>query len=106
MPHFRDKGVGKEVVRKLLSSTTKLVLNEIEPPANNQGKRRIKFYSNLGFNLLDWNYMQPSYDGMKPQVEFRLMRTLNNLSTSALDKWIGELMQGVYFGIANDGNRN
>ncbi|HCX98617.1 MAG TPA: GNAT family N-acetyltransferase [Bacteroidales bacterium] len=105
LPHFRDKGVGKEVVRKFLSSIIKPVLIEVEPPADYQGKRRVKFYSNLGFTLLDRVYVQPSYDGVKPQVELRLMCTLGNLSTSVLDKWIDELMQGVYFGTVNNGSR-
>lgn len=105
MPHLRSKGVGKKVVRKLLSSTTKPVLIEVEPPVNYQEQRRIEFYSNLGFTLLDKAYVQPSYDGVKPKVELRLMCTLGNLSTIVLDKWIDELMQGVYFGAVNDGSR-
>jgi hypothetical protein len=48
--------------------------------------------------------VQPSYDGVKPSVELRLMSTFEDLSTTLLDQWVDEVMLGVYFSSINDSN--
>lgn len=106
MPYLQGKGIGKQVVHNLLNSIAKPLLLEVEPPLDDQSKRRIKFYSELGFKLLNRVYVQPSYDGVKPSVELRLMCTLENLSTPTLNQWIDMLLQGVYFGIENDSSKS
>jgi ribosomal protein S18 acetylase RimI-like enzyme len=103
-PYLQGKGIGKQVIQKLLNSTVKPLLLEVEPPLDDQSKKRIKFYSNIGFNLLNRVYVQPSYDGVKPSVELRLMSTFEDLSTTLLDQWVDEVMLGVYFSSINDSN--
>jgi RimJ/RimL family protein N-acetyltransferase len=80
----RGKGYGKMVVQAVMDTTSKPIVLEVEPPVDEDSIRRVRFYSSLGFSILPQVYMQPSYDGVKPSVELKLM-TNYNLPT---DIWV------------------
>jgi hypothetical protein len=72
------------VVQAVMDTTSKPIVLEVEPPVDEDSIRRVRFYSSLGFSILPQVYMQPSYDGVKPSVELKLM-TNYNLPT---DTWV------------------
>lgn len=73
----RGNGIGKTVVRELLSSVSRPVVLEVElPEAGEDARRRIDFYVRNGFTpLADYCYVQPPYQSNLPEVNLMLMST-------------------------------
>ena len=58
---IRGRGVGSMVFSQFLYSAPSPVILEVEPPDTNDSSRRITFYRRLGFDVLPYDYYQPSY---------------------------------------------
>ena len=70
---FRNKKYGSEVISHLFQEYPKIVL-EIEPETlDDLAKKRYHFYQRNGFNIIDENYIQPSYGDGKPSLELWLL---------------------------------
>ena len=94
-PALRGLGIGEGILA-LINNSNKPVILETEPPSDEISNRRIRFYQRNGFRLLHRPYVQPSYDGIKPAVEMKLMSTRVDLTTEELDKCITTIRTKVY----------
>lgn len=75
--HFRSCGYGATILDRLCQRFGLPMVVEIEPPVpdNPQTLRREKFYRRLGFEPLDYSYIQPPYALGLPSVPLVLMAT-------------------------------
>lgn len=63
---YRNEGIGRSVLKKLLEEQEKVCL-EVEPPETEQARRRIEFYRRNGFYTNEYPYIQPPISkGTKP----------------------------------------
>lgn len=96
---LRGQGTGRRIMEKLIEEAEVPVILEVEPPVDDLTRRRIGFYTRLGFCLLPDGYVQPSY-GVVPGAELRLMlckkdETKEMLSVAEMTKTIHERVYGV-----------
>ena len=68
----RNKGYGALVLKQLLKTESKVVL-EVELPTDETSRRRIGFYGRCGLEMCDMEYMQPAYQADSNEVPMRLM---------------------------------
>lgn len=61
LPSCRNRGYGQTAMSHLLALLRTPVVLEVEPPADEMARRRIGFYSRLGFRLWENEYKQPPY---------------------------------------------
>jgi ribosomal protein S18 acetylase RimI-like enzyme len=95
-PELRGQGIGEKSLTIITKNYYKPVILETEPPIDEMSKRRVGFYQRNGFHLLRNQYFQPSYDGIKPKVELRLMSTKSDYSSSQMDECISVIREKVY----------
>jgi ribosomal protein S18 acetylase RimI-like enzyme len=100
-PGLRGLGTGEKTLSEIISLYQKTVILETELPADEISRRRIGFYERNGFHLLERQYFQPSYDGIKPEVEMKLMCSSANISPEKLEKYIQQIREKVYHKIFN-----
>ena len=72
LPAVRNKGYGKEIIRKL-QSTAKSIVLEVEMPTDELTLRRIEFYKRMGFKIADAEYTQPAYRPGGNELPMKLM---------------------------------
>lgn len=97
---LRGQGIGERVLAMIRENFNKPVLLETELPKDEISSRRVNFYLRNGFHLLERCYLQPSYDGIKPEVELKLMSTLANISDKKLEEYIQQIRDKVYHKIS------
>jgi ribosomal protein S18 acetylase RimI-like enzyme len=95
-PGLRGLGTGEKTLNEIKALNQKTIILETEPPADEMSRRRISFYKRNGFQLLERHYLQPSYDGKKPEVEMKLMCNSENISIEKLEKYILLIREKVY----------
>jgi ribosomal protein S18 acetylase RimI-like enzyme len=95
-PECRGQGIGSDAIKLIIGSYSKPFVLEVEPPKDEVSIKRINFYKRLGFKLVDKLYMQPSYDGVKPEVELRLMLTVDNYTDDRLNNCTSLIRSKVY----------
>lgn len=70
---FRNKKYGSKILEHLSKVYPKIVL-EIEPPhLSEEATRRYRFYQKNNYNVIDKNYIQPSYGPGKKSLELWLL---------------------------------
>jgi ribosomal protein S18 acetylase RimI-like enzyme len=95
-PDVRGLGIGEGTLALIKANFDKPVILETELPLDEISSRRIKFYKRNGFRVLYRHYLQPSYDGIKPEVEMKLMSTAVDFASEELDRYIGIIRKKVY----------
>jgi len=95
-PGIRGLGIGERTLALIKDIFNKPVILETELPDDEISSRRIKFYQRNGFRLLHLPYLQPSYDGIKPEVEMKLMSIGVDFLSEELDKYISVISKKVY----------
>lgn len=95
-PHLRKLGIGEKTLSAIKTQFQKTVFLETEISHDELSRRRIGFYKRNGFYKLNRTYFQPSYDGIKPEVELILMTTSNNLKEEELDLAVKKIRKKVY----------
>lgn len=70
----RNGGIGAEALGQFLSFTSLPVVLEVELPADDLSRRRVRFYERLGFVLDSHVYFQPPYRLADEPLEMRLMQ--------------------------------
>jgi ribosomal protein S18 acetylase RimI-like enzyme len=95
-PEVRGKKIGEAVLSLLINKRKSPLLLEAEPPADEISRRRISFYQRNGFHLLDKHYIQPSYDGVTPGPELRLMTTQLHMNHEDLERYTEIIKDNVY----------
>lgn len=89
----RSKGYGKQVMRNFMDEIKLPIILEVENPIDEISQRRVRFYDSLGFRLLDYEYIQPSYSSSKKSIPMKLMVSNENLF---LEKSIGEIVKEIH----------
>jgi len=93
---LRGQKIGERALALIIKNNHKPVILETEPPADDLSKRRLDFYKRNGFHLLKKQYFQPSYDGIKPEIELSLMSTKSDYSNSQIDECVSVIRKKVY----------
>lgn len=73
LPALRNRGIGAAALNLLFTQMNKPCVLEADPPVTEIAKRRIAFYTRLGFKLWDADYIQPAYAKGKKSLHLRLM---------------------------------
>ena len=81
----RGTGVGTNALRMLQESENLPFVLEVEPPIDEQTRRRVSFYERMGFCLSDVYYWQPPYSSGLDGLELRLMFYRQNEITEIQD---------------------
>lgn len=90
---FRNQKFGEKILESLQEKFEKLIL-ETEPDSLSEiAKRRLQFYERNGFEIIEKNYLQPSYGEGKSSVHLCLMA---NFETENLEKLVKEIYEKVY----------
>ena len=92
-PVFRNQNFGKEVLAFLTKKYVKIVLESEPETSSEMAKRRIGFYERNGFNIIEKNYLQPSYGEGKPEVPMYL---LSNFVPESVDTLVRTIYKVVY----------
>ena len=76
-PAIRGGGVGSCALKAFIGSMGRPVVLEVEPAdaVDPMAPRRIEFYRRHGFEILDYDYIQPPYAPGLPSVPLKLMST-------------------------------
>lgn len=92
---YRNRGLGKEVLQIMTRRyRNQNIVLEIEPNTKDtEAMKRYMFYRKLGFDVVDNDYMQPSYGKEKPPVALWLM-ALDKFCDK--DRTIREIYKNVY----------
>ena len=70
---FRGKGIGREMLEWFLQESADLHLLEVEPPLDETGRQRIRFYERIGFRMNAFSYRQLPMRMNGQSVELLLM---------------------------------
>jgi ribosomal protein S18 acetylase RimI-like enzyme len=92
----RGKGFGKTIMQRVMEIFAKPIVLEVEPPTDDVSRRRVRFYSGLGMSILPVVYIQPSYDGVKPPVELRLMTNYSQPTDAWVEHCVSIITSTVY----------
>ncbi|MDR2409999.1 MAG: GNAT family N-acetyltransferase [Bacteroidales bacterium] len=94
---YRNRGYGKLIVKQLQQLYNGLIVLEVEMPDNNNlARRRIKFYTQLGFNLLDFPYFMPKYNNPKEPFPMLLMSFPNTIDNSMCEYVMSQIHSNAY----------
>lgn len=69
----RGLSIGSKALHVFLKQSNMPVVLEVEPPLDEQSRRRVHFYEKSGFRLSSVRYIQPPYSPITGEVELRLM---------------------------------
>ena len=92
----RGKGIGSELIRKLLLSTDKKVFLEVEPVHDDISERRVKFYERLGFKMTDFYYEQPPLRKTDGWTELKVMSYPDKINEIDFLNYKKEIYKEVY----------
>lgn len=91
--NFRYRKYGEMILSALQEKFVAIVL-ETEPEfLSDLAKRRLHFYERNGFDIIDRNYLQPSYGEGKSELNLYLM---SNFQPKNLDEVITNIHESVY----------
>jgi len=96
LPEMRGKKIGEAVLYLLKNGRKTPLILETELPNDEICSRRISFYQRNGFHLLNQHYIQPSYDGITPGPELKLMISHPHISHEDLQQYIEVVKRKVY----------
>ena len=85
---LRNKGYGKLILEKFIKNNDKPILLEVELPASELNKRRIKFYERIGFKLNKHYYELPDFEGNQQPLELKLMTYPNLISKKDVEQFV------------------
>jgi len=94
--NLRGQGYGNLVLSQFAQNRSNTIILEVEPPFSNISKRRIHFYTTLGFKLSEENYMQPALNKNTQPVELLLMSYPNILSKNQIKYFINHCHPLIY----------
>ena len=92
-PDKRGGGIGSAFLKEYLSNNKNAVILEVEDKDDDISKRRIGFYTRLGFALSDVTYIQPTLSGNNDIIPLRLMHYNYKDSLNQAEK---EIFKRIY----------
>ncbi|AZI66770.1 N-acetyltransferase [Kaistella daneshvariae] len=90
---FRSKKYGSEILADLFKKYLHIVLEAEPSDLDEDAKRRISFYEQNGFHIIDENYVQPPYDPEKNALNLWLLANWKPEKTD----WIKEEIYDVVY---------
>ena len=70
---YRNLGLGSRLLNSCIKEFPTPIIIEVEPPENDINKRRIEFYTRLGFHLNNYKHKQPSLQKHTEPCELLIM---------------------------------
>ena len=90
---LRGQGIGAKILRNLFDKYPKFkFILEADLPIDDTSKKRIKFYERVGFNVNEYEYVQPPYGATKKPVPMKILTYPEKIN----DKSFEEIKQGIY----------
>ncbi len=84
---MRGKNYGSRLMEDLCDDKRRVIL-EIEPPADEMTKKRLRFYERLGFVLNDYDYIHPSFQHPPHPHSLRIMSNGGKLGKKDYEDYI------------------
>lgn len=104
LPQLRSRSLGTAVIEKIISISNKHIVLEVESPNDDVDSeelairmRRINFYKNRGFQLIDYEYFQPPYHVGGDYFPLKLMVKIQNSCQIDVKEIAKILYRRVYF---------
>lgn len=95
-PEQRGKQYGSQVMNEIIEYGQHRIILEVEPGADDIGKRRIRFYEKLGLQLVAFAYQQPPYRMGEEPLPMQLMSMPAITSASKLGAIAQVIKSTVY----------
>ena len=95
---LRGKGIGTELLKEYLSKNKQKMVLEVERPETEIATKRIKFYEKIGFDLNDFDYIQPTYGKDKNPIPMFLMTYPEKITKSEFST-IREKLNIIVYGL-------
>lgn len=92
----RGKGFGSMVIKQIQNDYLTPIILEVEKPLTNAAIRRITFYKQLNFKVLNGSYYQPPYSIEKNKVKMVLMSYSNTIMKQNFKEVKIKIHQTVY----------
>lgn len=86
----RNRGFGSQILKQFMTESNIPIILEVEKPITLVQQKRIQFYKNLDFYLIDNEYQQPPYSNHQTPLSLLLMSWPLALSPQNHDYFIQE----------------
>lgn len=93
---MRNQQIGQQLLELFKRDLEGVRILEAEPPADEISDRRVKYYIRNGYEVIDRDYVQPSYWKGEQGVPMWLMSNKNDIDAKTLKKYITRIMKVVY----------
>ena len=93
---FRNRGLGRKMLKELISAAAKPLCLEVEIPVDELTKRRTAFYERNGFSLNEYPYIQPALSTGQEEVPLLIMTTGGKVSKEEFERIKNLLYEKVY----------
>lgn len=93
---LRGSGLGSKIINETVEMCGERFILEVEPPETQTAKRRIAFYERAGFELNDYNYIQPPLAKGQNSVRLMIMSTRGKLTECEFNNVKTQLYKKVY----------
>lgn len=94
---MRNKQIGQQVLDFARQNLSGIRLLEAEPADDGMAARRINYYQRNGYKILDKDYVQPSYDGVRQAFPLWVMGSEEYPEKLLLEKHINVIKEEVYY---------
>jgi GNAT superfamily N-acetyltransferase len=95
-PECRNKGLGAQILREIISSTHKTVCLEVEPPEDELTRRRISFYQRNGMFFNSYPYIQPAISKGREPIPLFIMTSKSEIDEQKFIEIKNTLYKEVY----------
>lgn len=93
---MRGNGIGSLMIKELIEECNKPIFLEVEEPKNDIAISRIKFYKRLGFNLNNFDYMQPPLQKQNEVLPLKVMSYPFKIDGDKFNKFKNKVYYNVY----------
>lgn len=90
----RNRKIGQQVLDYITANLQGLRLLEVEPAESEMTTRRVNYYRRNGYEVLDYDYMQPSYHTRGESLPLWIM---GNHPTTRLHEFEEQIRQEIYW---------
>lgn len=94
---MRNHKIGQQILDLAKERLTGIRLLEVEPADHEMAVRRINYYRRNGYKILEKDYVQPSYDGVRSALPLWIMGNEEYTDVAVLQKHIGIIKEKVYY---------
>jgi len=96
-PEKRNKKIGEQVLRNIAQHTKTPRILEVEPAVNEITTQRINYYRRNGYEILERDYIQPSYrQDSEEGISLWIMGNLEAAHPHLLKEYIQTVKKEVY----------